>query len=161
MPSKAKLRPAVLIGIPFSYQANLSSLAEPEITSRSPSLSTSATNSPQAPSAELLSIISVKVGLEAPSFLYKETLSLAEEVDMISMFPSASISAAYTARAPFAVVLTTCSVKFSDPSFSYQAILLSLWEADIKSMSPSPSKSAANTVCAKLAFVLTTRSVKF
>ena len=131
----------------FSYQAILSSLYEADNTSRSPSLSMSAAQTPYATSAEVVMVLAVKLGSEAPSFSYQAILSSMTEADTTSRSPSLSISAAQTEWAPSAEVVMVLAVKLGSeaPSFSCQAILSSLYEADNTSRSPSLSMSAAQT----------------
>ena len=142
-----------------SYHAILSSLKDAERTSRSPSPSTSAAYTENAPSAAV--VISCAVKLSAPSFSYHAILLPNCKAERTSISPSPSTSAAYTDRAPLAAVVRVCAVKFSAPSFSYHAILLSNNEADSTSISPSPSTSATYTEVAPSAAVVISWAVKF
>src|SRR5688572_12874176 len=58
-------------------------------------------------------------------FLYQTILRSVIEAESRSMSPSPSTSAACTANAPQADVVTMCVVNTCDPLFSYQAILSS------------------------------------
>ena len=78
----------------FSYQAIVSSLAEAERTSMSPSLSTSAAWIDAAKSAVVVMMWLVKMGGEAPLFSYQAILSSLAEAERTSRSPSPSTSVA-------------------------------------------------------------------
>ena len=128
----------------------MSSKREAEIISKSPSLSISAINTDEAPSAEMEISVAVQVGLAAPSFSYQAMVSSKVEADTISKSPSLSRSETYTSLAPSAVVAISVAVQegLAAPSFSYQAIVSSPEEAETISKSPSLSMSA---ICISLA----------
>ena len=112
----------------FSYQAIVSSSADAEIISISPSPSISAAKTDLAPSALVAITLVVQLGFALPSFSYQAIVSSRYDAERISISPSLSISAAKTDLAPSALVAISAAVQvgFALPSFSYQAIVSSL-----------------------------------
>src|SRR6185295_130322 len=139
----------------FSYQAILSSRIEAESASRSPSPSTSATYTEWGTMALVEIVWSAQEVPPPPTFSYQAILSSLIEAESASRSPSPSTSAAYTERAPLALVEIVCSVQEvpPPPTFSYQAILSSCSDAESASRSPSPSTSATRTEKAPSALV--------
>jgi hypothetical protein len=76
----------------FSYQAIVSSFAEADSTSRSPSPSTSAANTEDAPSAVVVIGWAVNAGGEAPSFSCQAIVSSFADATSTSRSPSPSTS---------------------------------------------------------------------
>src|SRR5262245_39228897 len=142
----------------FGYHAILSSCAEADRVSRSPSPSTSAAKTDQAKSAAVeMTLCSKNPALRwIVRFSYQETLSSSKSADRTSRSPSLSRSAADTLRAPTAelVIVWGVQVGWGAPLFSYQAIRESAAEADRTSRSPSPSTSAAKTPQAESAVLV-------
>ena len=146
----------------LSYHAILSSNADAERTSVSPSPSTSVANTDCAVFFEMEITRSVKPGGEPPSFSYHAILSSRVDAERTSMSPSPSTSLAKTVSTPDAITEITRSVKLGGepPSFSCNVILLARLAAEITSVSPSPSMSVAKTETAWSIVVEMTRSVK-
>ena len=154
-------------GDPSLIHHSKSSEPVPElaITSKSPSLSTSATATDNALARSPSITTSVHPAPAGdPSLINQETSSsFPEDTATISRSPSPSISACTTSPAASKLDPATTSVQaeiplavwelLAAPSFSYQAIVSSFFDAETTSISPSLSISATKTDVALSALV--------
>ena len=99
----------------FSYQAMVSSCAEADTISISPSPSISAAKTEVAETADVVISSAVQVGFALPSFSYQAMVLSFEEADKMSISPSPSISAANTDNGKSALVAISAAVKVTLP----------------------------------------------
>ena len=129
----------------FSYHEILPSNGKADITSTSPSSSTSAANTERAPPTVVAMVVEVH---DPPSPVTFSCHAMFSDPDSASRSPSPSTSAANTARAEEAsdaMVSTGHSAVLVGSRFSCQTSPHSAHPADNTSTSPSPSTSAADT----------------